>query len=293
MKIAALQAGSFTSYDEFTEKIEKSIAELVEKENPYLIAISELMHIPYFTCVKEPSHFEMAETMNGKIVRLINRLAYKHNVHILGTLFEKEEDIQTNYYNTAFLSSPTRGVVGKYRKVHLPRVDVPSMNTDEKYYFEQYGGGGTTFDKMTLDNGQTIGCLICYDRSFPEAWKCLSTQNVDIVVVSTATYGFRKDLYVAELQVRAMENNVFVLAANKTGKEVFPEGTKERHCFGLSSIINPFGEILAQATDEEWSYTAVEIDLKEIQSSKDVIDWNEERKPNVYQQYLSPRVLME
>lgn len=291
MEIVALQAGPYEGYDAFKKSLEQAIATIVEKKNPYLIALSELMHIPYFTSVHDKRFFEMAETIDGELVRFVNMLAYRYNVHIVGTLFEKEEGIQTTYYNSAFLSSPTRGLVGTYRKVHLPRVDVPSMKTDEKYYFEQYGGGGKEFNVLELDNGVKIGCLICYDRSFPEAWKCYSVQDVDIVVVSIATYGFRKDLFVKELQVRAMENNVFVLAANKAGKEIYPEGTPERRNFGMSSIIDPFGNILNQADDKPWSYVSSEINLKDIEKSKAVIDWGVERKPTVYETYLTSKAV--
>lgn len=289
MKIVALQGGPHEGYEAFKKSLEQAIAKIVEEEQPYLIALSELMHIPYFTSVQDDSFFAMAETIDGDLVRFVNMLAYRYNVHIVGTLFEKEEGIQTTYYNSAFLSSPKRGLVGTYRKVHLPRVDVPSMKTDEKYYFEQFGGGGKEFNVLELDNGVKIGCLICYDRSFPEAWKSYGVQDVQIMVVSVATYGFRKDMFVRELQVRAMENNVFVLAANKAGKEVYPKGTQERHNFGLSSIIDPFGTILNQANDHPWSYVCSSINLEDIEKSKGVIDWNNERKPNVYEKYLASK----
>lgn len=289
MLIAGIQAGPYKSETVFWEKFEEGIKELVKEKNPYLIALSELMHIPYFAVVNNDEAFKFAQTINGDVVTKTVELSKKYNVHIVGTLFEKEEANHGgfNYYNSAFVCSPSRGLLGIYRKVHLPKVNHPSLITNEKYYFEQFGGGGTEFPIFTLDNGVKIGCLICFDRSFPEAWKCLSVQGAQLVVVPTATFGFRYDLYVKELQIRAMENNVFVLAVNKAGEEVYPEDAPIRNNFGCSNIIDPRGEILDLAGDEPWSTTAQEISISAVEESKSLIDWELERKPEVYKKYLS------
>jgi len=286
--IAGVQVGPYESENMFWENFEESISMLVKEKNPYLIALSELMHIPYLAVVKNDEEFNFAQTINGEVVTKTVELSRKYNVHIIGTLFEKEETKQGgfNYYNSSFVCSPSRGLLGTYRKVHLPTIDHPSLITNEKYYFEQFGGGGTEFPIFTLDNGVKIGCLICFDRSFPEAWKCLSVQGAQIVVVPTATFGFRYDLYVKELQIRAMENNVFVLAVNKAGNEVYPENTPKRANFGCSNIINPKGEILELAGDVPWSSIAQAISISTVEESKNLIDWKLERKPEVYKKYL-------
>jgi len=286
--IAGIQAGSYEGESVFWEKFEESINELLKEEKPYLIALSELMHIPYFMVEKNDEEFKFAQTINGEVVTKTIEFSKKYNVHIVGTLFEKEEspDVGYNYYNSSFVCSPTRGLLGTYRKVHLPKVNHPSLTTNEKYYFEQFGGGGKDFPIFTLDNGVKIGCLICFDRSFPEAWKCLSVQRAQIVVVSTATYGFRYDLYVKELQIRAMENNVFVLAVNKAGNEVYPQSAPKRANFGCSNIIHPKGDILELAGDTPWSSIKQAISISAVEDSKDLIDWTVERKPEVYKKYL-------
>ena len=288
MLIAGIQAGPYESEKVFWGKFEEGIYELVKEKNPYLIALSELMHIPYFMVERNDEEFKFAQTINGDVVTKTVELSKKYNVHIVGTLFEKEEvkDGGCNYYNSAFVCSPTRGLLGTYRKVHLPKVDDPSLITNEKYYFEQFGGGGTEFPIFTLDNGVKIGCLICFDRSFPEAWKCLSVQGAEIVVVPTATFGFRYDLYVKELQIRAMENNVFVLAVNKAGDEIYPETAPKRANFGCSNIINPKGEILELAGDVPWTSISQSISISAVEESKNQIDWKLERKPEVYKKYL-------
>lgn len=288
-KVSCLQIGPYPgSYEKNWTILAKKTEELVFRENPDLIAYSELMTAPYFSTIQDEKFFAYAEPMDGPTVQRTAQMAVTYGVHIVGTLFEKAEEYgQTNYYNTAFICSPTKGLIGKYRKVHLPKLESPSLKTDEKYYFEQFGGGGKEFPIFTLDNGMKVGILICFDRSFPEAWKALSIEGAELIIIPTATFGFRKDFYVQELQVRAMENNVFVLAVNKAGTEQLPEETTARHHFGTSCLIDPFGELVSIIDDEEWSSLVGNIDLKLLNESKTRINWNAERKPHIYQQYIT------
>jgi beta-ureidopropionase len=291
-KIAGLQIGSYPgTYEKNWTILSQKVEEVIVRENPYLIAFSELMTAPYFATVKDEKFFAFAESMNGPTVKKTCEMAVTFGVHLVGTLFEKAEENGTiNYYNTAFICSPTKGLIGKYRKVHLPKLQSPSLTTDEKFYFEQFGGGGNQFPVFTLDDGMKVGILICFDRSFPEAWKSISLQEVDLVIVPTATFGFRRDLYVKELQIRAMENNVFVLAVNKSGMEQLPEETTPRYHFGNSCLIDPYGEIISKASDEEWFSLVGEIELSKIQTSKARIDWNKERKTTIYNHYLNKNI---
>lgn len=287
-KFAGLQLGPYPgSYEKNWTLISQKTEELIMKEDPYFIAYTELMTTPYFATVKNDEYFSFAETMEGPTVKRTTELAVTFGVHIMGTLFEKAvENGKTNYYNTAFICSPTRGLIGKYRKVHMPKINSPTLTTDEKYYFEQYGGGGTEFPIFTLDNGMKVGILICFDRSFPEAWKALTLQGAELIVVPTSTFGFRKDRYIQELQIRAMENNVFVLAVNKAGIEQNKDEKTPRNHFGLSCLIDPFGEVITQAQDEEWFPIVGEVDLNKIAESKKRVDWNRERKQHIYNKYL-------
>jgi beta-ureidopropionase len=143
------------------------------------------------------------------------------------------------------------------------------------------------FPVFTLDNGFRMGILICFDRSFPEAWKALTLQGVDLIVVPTATYGFRKDLYLEELRVRALENNIYVMGVNKAGFEQLPEEGIPRTHFGQSCLIDPFGEKIAVAGEQEWTYVTGEIISAEIEKSKQRVNFLKERKREVYQKYIT------
>ncbi|MFJ6413874.1 carbon-nitrogen hydrolase family protein [Terribacillus saccharophilus] len=289
MVIAGLQNGAYAGDVETNlQKIITECRRVIAAKKPDLLVCAELMTAPYFAAVTTPDEtfFNFAEPMNGPTVSAMVELAKETDTHLIGTVFEKaEEGGSTNYYNTAFVCSPTRGLIGSYRKVHVPKVDDATMKTDEKFYFEQYGGGGDAFPTITLDNGWKIGILICFDRSFPEAWRSLRMQGVDVVVVPTATYGYRKDLYVAELRVRAMENNLFVMGVNKAGTEALQGEEVLRHHFGQSCILSPFGDVVTVTDDEEWEHVAGEISKTTLAKSRKRVDWMANRKPEVYERY--------
>lgn len=286
MKVCALQGGSCSlSIEQNNELITKQLEKALECHQPGLIVCSELMNVPYFAAVQPVNNlfFQYAETKNGPTVTRFAKFAKEHQVHLIGTYFEVEEiNQQKYYYNTAFVCSPTRGVIGQYRKVHLPKVTDATMVTDEKYYFEQFGDGGNEFPIFTLDDGLRVGILICFDRSFPEAWRSLSLQGVDLICVPTATYGYRKSLYTAELQVRALENNLYVVGVNKASKEKLDGEKIARVNFGLSCIVDPFGELLEQAGEQPWETICATIDLEQIKRSKSRVDFLAERKPTKY-----------
>jgi beta-ureidopropionase len=265
IKLAGIQTGTYPgNYEKNWMLLAQKTEKLILQENPYFITYPEMMTSPYFATIKDEKYFSFAEFINGSTVKRIVDLSITFDVHILGTLFEKSiENEQINYYNTAFICSPTRGFIGNYRNVHLPKLQNTSFTADEKFHFEQLGDSGKKFPIFTLDNEVKIGILIGFDCTLPEAWKSLRLQNVDVVVVLSTTIGFKQELFTRELQVKAMKNNVFVLNINKGGTEQLPEDRIQREHFGCSCLINPRGQIITIADGKEWSFLVGQIDISE------------------------------
>jgi len=298
IKVAGIQAGPYPgSYEENMKLCNEALDNVVKKEQPYIVAFSELMTAPYFGPMKSDmnvggidpdSFFDYAESKDGPTVTTLTRRAKELNTHIIGTFMEKAvENGATNYYNSACLLSPTKGLIGIYRKVHLPKIHTETFGTDEKYYFEKFGGAGKEFPVFELDNGTKIGILICFDRSFPEAYRSLLVKGAQIVFVLVATWGFRSETFLKELEVRAMENQFYIVEVNKAGDEQ-NEGEREaRDHFGKSAIIHPSGKIIKQIENEQWGHIAEEIDLKEIEKVTQVINFKNERKPQAYADILA------
>jgi predicted amidohydrolase len=136
-------------------------------------------------------------------------------------------------YNATVLVGPD-GLVGTYRKVHLPFLGVDRFTTPGTRPFAVHDIGGLR-----------VGMAICYDSSFPEAARCLMLEGADVIALSTNwPQGAMKT---AELvpPTRALENHVYFAAVNRVGIE---RGVK---FIGRSSIANPWGEFLARTEGDE------------------------------------------
>ena len=283
VKVVGIQPGTVTGKMTDAEYVNRQIAymeEVVEKEKPYLVVFPEMMTGIYFGFVREKKWFDNAEDfLTGSTTTRMLEEAKKLNVHIVYSLFEKAyENGKTMYYNTLGLVSPVRGVIGKYRKIHIPGGDIRYNACYEKYYF----ASGKMAPVFELDNGVRIAMMLCYDRSFPELWRTYYLKRAQIICVATCTMGLRKDMFVTELQTRALESHSFVIALNRAGKEQTEHELEPRIHFGKSLIVNPLGNIVTSLEDEEWSYVTSELDLDEITYARGRLNWERDRHPDMY-----------
>ncbi len=197
-------------------------------------------------------------------------------------------------FNTAILVSGKGDILLKYRKVHLPghaEFD-PRRTTQhlEKRYFEP-GNLGFPVIRTPMGglSGLNIGMMICNDRRWPEAWRVLGLQGVELVALgyntpSTNTTGagfeaphlrvFHSQL---SIQAGAYQNATFAIASAKAGVE---DGNE---MFGHSIIVNPQGEIMAQATSWQDELITADCDLDQCTLGKTtVFAFDKHRRPEAY-----------
>ncbi|MGH7125283.1 MAG: N-carbamoyl-D-amino-acid hydrolase [Stellaceae bacterium] len=161
---------------------------------------------------------------------------------------------RTRRFNTAILVDPTGKIVGRYRKIHLPghaeHLPKAPFQHLEKRYFEVGNEGFKVWRMM----GGIFGMCICNDRRWPETFRVMGLQGVELVALGYNTpienihhdepVHLRMFHHLVTMQANAYQNGTWVLAAAKAGKE---DG------FGMiggSCIIAPTGEIVAQAITE-------------------------------------------
>ncbi len=139
------------------------------------------------------------------------------------------EDAGEAIYNSAVLCGP-KGIVGVYRKTHLPFLGVDKMTAlgPDSYRVFETGVG-------------RIGMLICYDLRFPEAARCLALEGAEILALPTNWPQGAQASPDFVVQTRAVENRLFVVAVNRAGEE---RGAK---FIGRSQIVDPAGRRLALA----------------------------------------------
>lgn len=134
----------------------------------------------------------------------------------------------TDLFNATVLVGPN-GLVGSYRKVHLPFLGVDRFTTTGTRPFAVHDIGGLR-----------VGMAICYDSSFPETSRCLMLAGVDVIAL--ATNWPQGALRTAQLvpPTRALENHVYFTAVNRVGIE------RDVKFIGRSSIANPWGDFISQ-----------------------------------------------
>jgi predicted amidohydrolase len=161
------------------------------------------------------------------------------NTHIVTGLNERDGDL---LYNSAVLIGPD-GPIGTYRKLHL--------FLDEKDFFQPGNAGLPVFDLGTCK----VGMLVCFDWLFPEVWRILALKGADIICHPSNLV--LPGLAQKATPIHALTNRVYVVTANRIGTE------RDLTFTGASTIANPRGDILAQAsrTNEELVVRDIDIAL--------------------------------
>ena len=179
---------------------------------------------------------------------------------------EKDSSGRKQFFNTSILVDAKGCIIGKYRKIHLPGTDEPVIGASHQHLEKKYFDVGNLGFPAFNFQGGVFGMCICNDRRWPEVWRVLGLQGVEVVALGYNTpmenrYGLSKltDLSMFHnhlcMQAGAYQNGTWVLASAKAGVE---EGI---HHIGGSCIISPTGEIVAICKSEDDEVITAECDL--------------------------------
>ena len=171
--------------------------------------------------------YQAAEPVPGPTTEAFAKACVVTGAYAVVGLLERKGANQV--YNVAVLVGP-EGVVGVYRKAHLPLLGVDRFATP----------GDTGFLVWDTELGR-IGIAICYDLRFPEAIRSLALRGADIVALPTNWPDGSQNAPELVTRTRALENRVFLLACNRCGEE------SDFWFFGRSQISDPGGNVLAEA----------------------------------------------
>ncbi len=197
---------------------------------------SRLMVLPEMSLAEGPvksrrEAIEASIDVPGPLTKEVEEVAEKCSCFVVAGLIEREDD---RLYNTAVLIGP-KGIIGKYRKMHLWR--------REKEWFIQ-GNLGYPIFETPFGN---IGIMIGYDGFFPEVPGVLTLMGADLIAWPCDWTSLLYPRYIAP--ARALENRVFVMAANWVGT------AGGETLIGQSRIVDPLGRVLAQAVGDGEQYS--------------------------------------
>ncbi|MDB5406016.1 MAG: amidohydrolase [Rhodospirillales bacterium] len=150
--------------------------------------------------------------------------------------------------NRSFLIAPDGAIAARYDKIHMFDIDLPN---GERYRESNLYRPGEASVLAALPWG-TLGMTICYDLRFPYLYRALAQAGADFIAVpSSFTVPTGRAHWHALLRARAIETGCFVFAPAQTG-----EHAEGRKTYGHSLIVDPWGEVLADAGEEIGFVTA-------------------------------------
>ena len=213
-----------------------------------------------------------AEKIPGYTTNILSDKARQHGIYIVcGSIFETAGE--NKVYNTSVIVGRNGEVLAKYRKIHLFDVDIPDKI---RYKESEHVIAGNEI--VTANMGSFYaGLVICYDLRFCELFRNLALKGAKVIFIPSAfTQATGEYHWEPLIKARAIENQVFVIAANQTGTS--PNNIT---CYGKSMIVDPWGRVLAKTEDNENIITA-EIDLDLLNEVRAEIPLFEHRRTDLY-----------
>ncbi len=239
LKVALVQMNSRSDKTANIATARKLVAEAAQDG-------AELVVLPEYWAMlgDSPEEFHSSGEVfpEGEAYNAMQEMARRHKITLHGgSIVERDGN---SHFNSTVVFAPGGEEIARYRKIHLFDVDVPGGVTFRESETIVAGSEVVTYKC----NGLTIGCTICYDLRFPELFRALRDQEVDVIVLPAAfTLLTGKDHWEILLRARAIETQTHVLASGQFGTHA--DGGKA--CYGHSMAIDPWGHVVSQVGDHE------------------------------------------
>jgi predicted amidohydrolase len=226
-----------------------------------------------------------AEPIPGPSTQRLTKVCEKLGTFVIYGLLEAEARQEPRppaadgerIFNACALVGP-EGVIGSYRKIHLPYLGVDRFTTPGDRPCAGHGAAG-----------MRIGMHICYDGGFPESARVMMLLGADLVVLPTNWPPGAECMAGCAVNTRAMENNIYYAACDRVGDE------RGFHFIGLSKICDPSGRSLAESTHDREEILYAQIDVEKARQKKIIrvpklheIDRIRDRRPEMYGEIGKP-----
>jgi predicted amidohydrolase len=247
MKISVVQINCVLgNIDKNLKKISDYVLK-AKQEHCKLVVFPEMVDTGYHmeTISKKASSWN-----NNSPYSLIKSFGKKNNINIICNISER---VDNKIYNTTLVVNSKGQEIGKYRKNHL--ADFPPINEGSCFS----PGQNITIVKI---NNFKFGLLTCYDLRFPEISRAYALKGVHGLVLCSAWPCQRLFHWNTLICARAIENQIYFIAANRVGTD------KSISFCGSSMIVDPSGEIISSAFENNESLIFSEVNLETIKKIK-------------------------
>jgi predicted amidohydrolase len=285
LRVAAAQLGPASPAQSDTVNRIVALIDQAGAEGVEFVVFPELALSPYFANKVRPfeeadsfAETEFPSAATQPIVEAVKR-------NKLTAVIPFAEKTAEGLYNSAALIGPDGAELGRYRKMHIPGIVEPDPDQARQVFEKRYFlPGNLGFPAYESEVGN-VGMAICYDRRFPETFRCLGLSGSEVYAVvfntgwdESVPDGQQRSIEAHELAVRAaaLYNGIPAIASGKAGVE---EG---KGYIGASSVISHTGEVLARSTSDGDDLVVAELDLDAAAAARARLAHNVNRRPDEY-----------
>lgn len=257
-KIACIQMDIAFGQPEINYQIAEQLIEQAIQSKPDLIVLPELWTTGYDLTRLH----EIADVDAQKTISFLQALAKKYHVHFVGgSIAKKTAD---GIYNTMLMITNQGEFIKDYDKLHLFQL------MDEHHYLKPGAKDG-----LFMFDDQLCASFICYDIRFPEWLRAHTAKGAEVLFIAAEWPKSRLNHWRALLISRAIENQAYVVAVNRSGSD------PNNRFAGHSLIIDPWGEIVSEAGEGVDILTGT-IDFAKVKDVRSTIPVFADRRPECY-----------
>lgn len=269
MKAAAVQLNSGAD-------VEANIAAADEQVRAVAAAGATLIVLPEkWTVMGTPEDLRAgAQSLDGSAIAWARATAVELKLDLVaGSIAERVEG-REKLSNASVHVGPDGEIKAVYRKLHMFDVEIEG----KRYHESDTDEPGEEVVSSVLADSSQLGMGICYDLRFPELFRVLALRGARVVSLPAAfTLPTTRDNWEPLVRARAIEDQVFMVAANQVGKH--PGG---HHSGGCSMIVDPWGTVLAQADGETTGHIIATLDYAHQDDIRKRIPLLKHRRPKLY-----------
>jgi N-carbamoylputrescine amidase len=247
-----------------------------------VVCLPELFRSPYFCQREDASLFDLAEPIPGPTTEALSAAARAAGVVLVASLFERRAP--GLYHNTAAVFDADGGLLGLYRKMHIP--------DDPSYYEKFYFAPGDLGFRVFATRAGPLGVLVCWDQWYPEAARLTALQGAQVIFYPTAigwhphekaAHGAgQRDAWRTIQRAHAIANGCFVVAVNRVGHETPGPDAPGLEFWGTSFVADPFGAVLAEGSTDREELILADLDLRRVEETRRNWPFLRDRRVDAY-----------
>ena len=270
-KIALLQVQVQPDKEAVLSRAE-GLVDRAAKAGAALVVLPEIFDGRY----DAPDFVPLADPLpDGKTGAMLSAAAKRNRIYLAGSVVELGDDGRA--YNTGVIFDPRGEMILTHRKIHLYDVDIPGGIT---YKESDFFGSGDRVGVVRTELG-VMGLAVCHDLRFSELFRIMALMGAEVFLVPAA---FNLTSGPAHWQIllrtRAMENTVFLAACGGA-----PHPEVGYPYWGHSTLVDPYGEIMAQAQGREEEIVYGELQKNRLMEVRQALPVLKQRRPEVYRRF--------